>query len=322
MRARDIGEFGMIERIRTLFRSAPDIPVWIGDDSAVVRPFEGDTLITTDSMVEGVHFLSPWDAYFELGQKLVVAGCSDISAMGGLARYFLLTLVIPAETNLDVLERFLRGIAKKSEELGIYIIGGNISGGERIEAHITVLGETKKPITRSGARVGDIIYVTGKLGGTRAGLEILMNPKIDLDERIKKGLVARFLNTSGQIFTGKKLAETGCVSAMIDISDGLIADINHIIELSGVGAVLDLKRIPIYEGVIEYCARVGKNPSLFASVSGEEYELLFTVRGDCEKEFLQHLRDFDCPITRIGHIKRGSGLEGIEGVEGGGFVHW
>lgn len=314
---RDIGEFGLIERIAGRQREKDaSVLVGIGDDAAVINPplpplikgvVGGCTplLVTTDSLVEDIHFRRQYPPE-ALGWKALSVNISDIAAMGGIPKYYLLSLSIPSDVSPDYLDRFCSGMYDAAEMHGLFLIGGDTtSSPDRIYLSITVLGEASKNVLlRKGARPGDAIFVTGTLGDSALGLRLLESG-VESQESGVKRLIDRHLRPTPRVKEGMLLAKSGAVTSMIDVSDGLLADLGHICDESMVGARVWLDKIPLSKGFKDISEGYGGID--LALSGGEDYELLFTVNGDDAGIFLDRNRGIRC--SRIGEIVEGKGVE-------------
>lgn len=275
MKLRELGEFGLIDRIAGRVAGKSGIAIGIGDDAAAVEPTTGLlTLITSDMLVEGVHFDLALCDPVTLGRKSLAVNLSDIAAMGGKPRHFLLSLAIPSNLPVEFLDSFIEGMLERGKEFGVTLIGGDTCSSRKgLIISVTLLGEQSRDfiVRRDGARSGDLICVTGTLGDAALGLELLK-------QGTREGIaVARHLDPLPRVGEGIRLAETGIPSAMIDVSDGLLADLGHIIDLSGVGARLYLEKLPISDCFRENQAFLNEDPFLLPLSGGEDYELLFTL---------------------------------------------
>ena len=314
MRLAELGEFGLIDRIAYGVAPSPSVPLGIGDDAAALLPTPGTlTLITSDMLLEGVHFdLGFCDAQ-SLGRKSLSVNLSDLAAMGAQPRHFLLSIALPAELSLEFMDAFMAGLLEQAERFGVTLVGGDTcasKGGLAIS--ITALGEQRpeRVLKRSGAGVGDSIYLTGTVGDAAAGLR-------DLRAGVRQGfLVARQLDPQPRVAVGVALAEAGLASAMIDVSDGVLADLTHICRLSGVGARLDLARLPLSA---EYRATGGADPFALALSGGEDYELLFCVPKGRGAEVEALCERLELRVARIGEITEGSRVELVT-AEGGVYA--
>lgn len=257
-----LGEFGLIERIKRSIKTDSSVVKGVGDDCAVLK-FNKDSylLLTSDMIVEGVDFTRAFDPFL-IGRKALAVSISDIAACAGIPRYCLVSLAIPENTSVGYADRIFKGILGIAKEYNINIVGGDISGAKQIAIDVSILGfvEKKYLALRSKAKIGDMIFVTGSLGGSILGKHLKFRP------RIKE---ARFLSKNFK------------VNSMIDISDGLLQDLGHILKESNVGAV-------IYEGLIPISKQARNlNDALYM---GEDFELLFSVPQNEAKKILKNNR--------------------------------
>lgn len=285
-RLSQIGEFGLIERIKTKFAdSNNNISIGIGDDACLIKPtVKKDILVTTDILLEGIHFDLSYTSFYQLGYKGLSVNISDIAAMGGLPRYLLISIGIPSNIETKDIDELYEGIYELTKDADIYIVGGDtVRSKGSLFLSLTLIGEIEhnRAISRSGAKTGDKIFVTGRTGDSRAGLEILQG-KAAMRRSWSKSLVGRHLCPVPRLLEGRMLASERLASSMIDISDGLIADLNQICKESNTGALIYLDRLPVSKELYEYTKETGGNPIEYALNGGEDYELLFTV--DKEKE--------------------------------------
>ena len=291
-------EKALIARIRRQARAGNHVPTRIGDDSAVLRlPPGHEALVTTDFSLEGIHFRRDWHPPESVGHRCLTRGLSDIAAMGGEPIAAFLSLALPGDLPQKWVDGFMRGLLRLAKKFEVSLAGGDTAQSpDGILADIVVLGSVPrgKAILRSGARPGDRIYVSGKLGGSAATLEgMTAQPKSKLNPRDFK---AHFF-PEPRVRLGRALRGKGLASAMIDISDGLSTDLAHICEESRVGAEIDEESIP--RAVV---GKVRQEVDLrFALHGGEDYELLFTI----PKARRIPARIAGVPITKIGRIVRG-----------------
>lgn len=323
MKLADLGEFGLIDRIAHKVAASSSVPLGIGDDAAALLPTPGHlTLITSDMLLEGVHFDLAFCDPQSLGRKSLAVNLSDLAAMGARPRHFLLGIALPSDIPVETVDGFMAGIMEEAERFGVTLVGGDTCasrGGVAIS--ITALGEQRPELVvkRSGARPGDLIYVTGTVGDAAAGLR-------ELQRGAREGyLVSRQLDPEPRISTGVALAEAGLASAMIDVSDGVLADLGHICELSGVGARIEIERLPLSE---EYQRTCGADRFSLALSGGEDYELLFCVPKGKGGEVEELCRNHGLPVTRIGEVLDGAGVQLIDAAGGAytpaarGFDHF
>jgi len=302
MDLREIGEFGLINRIRKwTSTSDPALLKGIGDDVAVIEMGEKVWLVTADLLIEDIHFELTWTDPFHLGRKALFVNLSDIAAMGGIPKYFLISLGVPKNLPLAFISLFYRGLKDGAKRFGVDLIGGDTSLSKKIIINICLLGEGKKGnlLFRSGARVGDDLFVSGTLGDAALGLKILQ--KNGLRGR-PEGLIKKHLSPSPRIQLGQVLARNHWATAMIDVSDGLLTDTNHLLEESRVGVWIWEDRIPLSNLYQKWIHSFSKSPYRFALSGGEDYELLFTAPPEMRKRILHVALSLKIPITQIGKI--------------------
>jgi len=302
----ELGEFGLIDRLTELVAEAEKrLPegrakplIGIGDDAAAWQYEDSIQLATTDSLVEGVHFTLDTISWRQLGYKALSVNLSDIAAMGGIPKHVLVSLALPGNTEVDDILKLYNGLIEMAAEYKVAIAGGDTTGAPIVVINITVLGvtsdNTQKPLTRCSARPGDKIAVTGQLGAAAAGLKILKQ-KSEGTDKINEALKKAFLKPQPRIAEGILLSESGIKTA-IDISDGLLADLKHIVKQSGVGARINTIKIPVYPAIKE----VFPDEALKLALSGgEDYELLFCGSDEAINSVM---KKSGCPITVIGEI--------------------
>ncbi|MDD2889990.1 MAG: thiamine-phosphate kinase [bacterium] len=277
-----LSEFEIINKIRK------DFPK-IGDDCAeIIIPKPGKKLITsTDAFVEGTHFKRQYFSGYDIGYKSFTASISDIAACGGTPKCGLIALGMPNGENAFV-NSLYNGIKAVSKKYKVEVIGGDTVLSPFVFVSITVIGETEKFITRRGAKVGNMICVTGPVGSASAGL-------VALEKGIKSKCTKNQLNPEARVQEGLLLAPYA--SSMIDISDGLISDLTHILEESKVSAKIFPDKIPIDKEVFKVAKTVGRKAEYFALNGGEDYELLFTIPAQLLKKAKDKIK-----FTEIGEI--------------------
>jgi len=306
----DIGEFGLIHRIDKLLKQestqTEETFLGIGDDAAAVSPKEGfELLITCDSLVEGRHFLSEFMNFFDLGRRAMTVNISDVGAMGGVPLYALVSLGLKADMNVHDIEEMYRGFVAELNPFKAAIIGGNVTQVESsVFIDITLIGEIKtgKTVLRSTARVGDAILVTGFPGEAAAGLDLLLHANPD-NFPYDHPLVKSYISPVHRAHEGQAIASSGLATSMIDTSDGLLADLAHICQDSGVGAELNRKDLPISKALEETAAQKQKDPYELCTRDSDDYELIVT----CLTKNVEKIKDIikkisDVPITQIGTI--------------------
>jgi thiamine-monophosphate kinase len=321
MAGRQTGEFELIRRIRrTLPRPSPlssSVKVGIGDDAAVLIPRAGHVLLaTTDLLAERIHFNLSYTTYRQLGYKALMVNLSDLAAMGGAPRYVLVALALTTRERLHDVQALYTGIQSACRATGAVVVGGDTSASRTgLFLSITALGEARprEVLRRSGARAGDRLYVTGTLGDALAGLEILTTARVDPKRRTGRArdtayLTERHLAPSARLTEARLLAEQGLASAAIDLSDGLAGDLRHICEESGVGGVIEAVRLPMSSALIAHAEALHRNPTEYALIGGEDYELLFTVPPRSVSRVNTLIRQGRLRATDIGaitHKRRG-----------------
>ncbi len=284
----------LIERIRRIAGKGASVVQGIGDDAAVLCVPPGhEMLVTTDFSIENVHFRREWHPPEVVGWRCLTRGLSDIAAMGGEPRAAFLSLAVAGDVSQKWVDGFLKGLLSLAKKFGVPLAGGDTAQAESgIQADIVVVGSVPrgKAVLRSGARVGDDIYVTGELGRSAAGLA-----------RLRTGLAVKkdsaHFRPMARVAAGQWLRSRGMASAMIDVSDGLSTDLEHICVESGVGAEIEAGAIPRARGV----------QMKFALHGGDDYELLFTSSRKVPAVV------GGVAVTRIGRVVAGRGMRLIEG---------
>jgi len=292
-----LGEFALIERARTLLgnESDPRVLVGIGDDTAALQPTQGKILLVTcDTQVEGTHFRRDRMSAHDLGRRAAAVNLSDIASMGGAPTFALVSLSLPPDFPLSDFDDLFRGIGDQFRAFSAKVVGGNLAstaGGLVLD--ITLLGEVapNQILTRSGARPGDRICVTGSLGASAAGLRAIERFG-EAAETFFPELVRAHRLPSPRVLEGQEIARSGIATAMIDVSDGLAADLLHLCDASRVGAVVHMERVPVCRELLPAAERLGESPEILALSGGEDYELLFTARAGPETdETLRQIAD-------------------------------
>jgi thiamine-monophosphate kinase len=296
-------EFELIARYFDRASEDADVLIGIGDDGAVLRPAIGLDLVTVvDTLVEGVHYPAELPAA-DVGYRALAVNLSDLAAMGSRPRWMTLALSL-READPAWLSDYARGLFEAAQEFDVTLVGGDTTRAQQTVMSIQVTGEIEqgRALTRSGARPGDEVFVTGSVGDAAAGLEILQG-------RLPAGLfaddlVSRFSRPTARVAAGRQLA--GRASAAIDLSDGLYTDLEKLAAASGVGAELDLDCLPVSDALRQSVA--GDKALSLALAGGDDYELCFTAAAG---EFDELVDVAGVPIHRIGRIARGQGIECI-----------
>jgi thiamine-monophosphate kinase len=305
-----VGEFDLLARIRReLPPPGPRVRLGSGDDAAIAVP-EGATATSVDALVDGVHFRRAWSSPGQIGAKALAVALSDLAAMGAEPGEAYVVIGVPPDLDEDACLELLDGMARVAEETGTTLAGGDVSRAPVLTLAVTVVGHAEGAgdfVTRSGARPGDALVVTGELGGAVAGLLLLERSRAaDSDhpgggsnsDALSDALIARQLEPRPRLEAGRTLAAAGA-TAMIDLSDGLGGDAAHIAEASGVGLRIDAATLPIAGGVTEVAEASGQDPLQLAVSGGEDYELLAAIPPD----------RIGTRLTPIGEVVAGEGVE-------------
>lgn len=308
----EIGEFGLIEKLAQIVapteRFTPQLEKGIGDDCAIIKLTDDRVqVITTDLLIEHIHFDMLTTPLEHLGSKSISVNVSDICAMNARPQYAVISIALPQKISIEMMEAFYKGMAKAAEEYGVAIVGGDTSASSAgLVISVTVTGETssKKVTPRSGARVGDLVCVSGELGGSHAGLKILLrertmmldhlkedgsvDPKYQPDLAEYQEAVTRHLLPKARLDIVALLEKRGVIpTAMIDISDGLASEIKHICGQSGTGAALYEDKVPILGEARHVADEFEEEAITYALFGGEDYELLFTIAPEDADKFVE-----------------------------------
>ena len=285
MKVKNIGgEFALIKRIKEKSKIfSKDVVVGIGDDAAVLKYSNKDYLLfTTDMLVENDHFSLKYSTPQQIGMKAMEQNVSDIAAMGGLPGFAVISLALPNNIDLEFVKRLYDGITKKAKKYKTNIVGGNITHSKEIVVNVALLGfvEKKYLTLRSGAKIGDLIFCSGDVGSSTAGLELLMH-------NLKGKSIKAHLEPECRLDLARKLVKIG-INSMIDVSDGVASEVKHICEESKVGALIYADKIPISKNTVIDAKKVGKDAIDFALYGGEDFELLFTAGKSKLKQLKMH----------------------------------
>ena len=309
MNLKEIGEFGFIERFKPIFSGLVHAnQIGIGDDCAIISANDHeDWLVTTDLLMEDVHFLRNAITPEQLGYKSLAVNLSDIAAMGGTPIGSFLSIAIPSDIDVEFLDAFMKGYHELSAKYDTPLLGGDTTGSlKHLAINVCVIGKCKKGNARkrSMAHLGDAVCVTGNLGDSAGGLQVILNNLTMVGEhdylRLKHHL------PEPRLKEGMFLAVNLSVHAIIDISDGIASDLKHVLNASGVSAHIQLDELPLSEQLVSVANKQGWNAIDLAVGGGEDYELLFTVAQDnlhfIQKEFQ---KKFNKSIFQIGSIMAG-----------------
>jgi thiamine-monophosphate kinase len=303
-----IGELGLIARLRAICaegRGPGDaVLLGIGDDAAAFRVEPGRAVLATcDIQIEDVHFRSGGLSPYQLGRRSIAVNQSDIASMGGEPTLALVSLALPPRLPVESFDALFRGMRDQMAEFSAAIVGGNLARSETLVIDIFLLGEADPGLvlTRAGARPGDVVYVTGELGASAAGLALLSRSDPSPPDRLAR-LAEAHREPKPRVREGVAIARAGLASAMIDISDGLAADLHHLCEASRVGAELQQADVPCAEGIETVASMCGTDPWHYVLFGGEDYELLFTVGAAAAERVPDLAKQLGTPLHRIGTI--------------------
>jgi len=303
MKLSDVGEFGLIAELKKLSSSkSSKTYLGIGDDAAAILTGEKElTLLSIDSLLEDIHFDLNYFSYFQLGWRAATANLSDIAAMGGKPSHLLTSIALPENQSVENVVEIYKGINELCSQHGIEVIGGDTTkSANGLVLSFTSVGTVEKVNLkkRSDAKDGDAILVTGAPGESKAGFEILQRRLTSSQSLIDKHLIP-----SPRVNESLFLVSTFDINAMIDVSDGIASEINHICRQSNLGAIIEAKQIPLSQDLSEIAGKFGNKALNYALYGGEDYELLFTVPEDNVSKLCSELQDeFALPCTKIGQI--------------------
>ena len=312
-RLAEIGEFGLIQTLaRGLSQPGKEVVLGIGDDAAAVDIGEGRYLLATcDIQIENIHFTRHWFTPEQIGWKAAAVNLSDIAAMGGTPRYALVSLAATPDFESDFLVQVYEGLDACLSRFGACIIGGNTSRTDAgLILDVTLLGEVvcNRMLTRNGAAPGEVLLVTGSLGGSRAGLMLLSGQVHVSDESIREEALIRHRRPFPRIEEARIIAARGGTACM-DISDGLLGDVRHLAKSSGIRVVINRDQLPISSAAAGVATALGTDPSELALQGGEDFELLFSLpRARVDALQMELLEKTGTQTTEIGWIEAGEGV--------------
>jgi len=327
---RDLGEWGLLDRLLPPLSKGLSSRVVVrpGDDAAVVRPKSQGPywLFTTDMLVEGVHFERQWTRGEDLGHKALAVNLSDLAAMGDVTPAFgLVALGITPKTPVDYVESLFKGMQKLAKSFKVEIVGGDTVRADRVVVSVSLWGWTRQRsslLLRKGARVGDVLMVTGTLGDGAAGLALAKKPDRRLPYPVQTYLLNRLRRPQPRLAMARRLARSGQVSALMDISDGLWQSVQILCRASHVGARVDSHRLPLSGPLRRWSQITHRDAGETALAGGDDYELLFTVPLGAARLF--EARGWARPIGEI--VSYGKGVQasktGSRRREPVGFQHF
>ncbi|RDD63786.1 thiamine-phosphate kinase [Ferruginivarius sediminum] len=325
-----LGEFEIIARYFAPLAEGTPGALGLGDDAAVLSPPAGEDLVfTTDTIVSGVHFLSD-DPPDQVARKLLRVNLSDLAAMGARPLGYLLSFTLPATVDEAWIEGFAQGLASDQDTYAVGLLGGDTTSTPGpTTLSLTAVGRVPagRALRRGGAKLGDIVFVSGTIGDSALGLEILQGRRTVEMESDRERLVDRYRLPRPRMALGRELLERGLASAAIDVSDGLAADLGHICASSGVGAEIDAVDVPL-SAAVQRLVESDAGCLVTALTGGDDYELMFTVPERLAGEVGKLAVELDLPLTRIG-VLAGAGGVIVRGADGeamelgpGGWTHF
>lgn len=309
----DIGEFGLIERISALVPLAADGVVGIGDDAAVLD-IPGKLVASVDAVVEGRHFKREWTSGEDVGHRAAAAAMADLAAMGGQCKALMVALTLPSETEVSWVESLMTGIVDEAAELDAEVVGGDVTRGDTVVVSLSALGTVSDVVLRSGAQPGDIVALAGRQGWAAAGLTVLSR-----GFRSPRALVQAYQRPHPPYDSGPAAARGGA-TAMIDVSDGLLADVSHLAKASGVLADLESELIPVADQLQETSSAFNVDPLTWVLAGGDDHSLVATFPAGSQ---LPQMFTMIGRITAVGANGPGVAVDGRHwSGQGGGHDHF
>lgn len=306
MKLSEAGERALVELARKICRRGPQVRIGIGDDAAAID-IDGSCLVaTTDMLVASRHF-PPRTTPEQMARRAVVVNLSDLAAMGAEPLGLIFSVGLPRELEVKFVERLVRGMDVAAREHGTHVVGGDLDESEEVVISGAAFGVARRRelLTRSGARAGDLIAVTGRLGAAAAGLGLLLKR---LPAKGYRALVRAQLEPRARVREGKVLARSGFVTSTIDVTDGLAANLWQLARESKVKFVVDRANVPEHPLVRKFVTRYGFDADDFVLFGGEDFELLFTVRPRGWEKVRRALKRVGATATTIGRVAKGKGV--------------
>ncbi|MGH3843822.1 MAG: thiamine-phosphate kinase [Pseudonocardiaceae bacterium] len=312
----ELGEFGLIARVTAGRTLPPGALLGPGDDAAVLAAADGRVVVTTDVLVEGVHFRLDWSTPHQVGRKAVAASLADVAAMGAVPTALVVGLAVPGQTPVSSVDGLAAGMWEEAGRVGAGIVGGDVVSATEIVVSVTALGDLggRAPVTRAGARAGDVLGVCGRLGWSAAGLAVLRRGFRSPLVRSLLAVVGAHRVPEPPYAAGPQAAAAGA-TAMIDISDGLLADAGHLAEASGVGIDIDSAAVPVAGRLIEVAAALGADAQHWVLTGGEDHALLACFPPEAA---------LPAGWIKLGVVREGHGvtLDGAEVLSARGWEHF
>lgn len=316
------GEFGLIERVQNYHAGSGGngLVLSIGDDAAIVslNSYE-QAIVTTDLLIEKVHFRRDWSDPYSIGWKAAAVNLSDVAAMGAVPTFAFLSLALPAKETVENVDRLYDGFMDCLNRYGARLAGGDTSvSPDLLMISVTQMGVVKanRALTRSNARIGDILLVTGNLGDSACALTLLKEFGIGKAEKIDKDLINYHRRPQPRVVAARAAAGTGKVHAAMDISDGIVGDVKKMCAASGVGARIDSVDIPVSSAVKRAAEVLKKDPVAIALAGGEDYELLLAVAPSDVDDVVAAVADVGTTLKAVGEIvKTGLRIVAPNGID-------
>jgi thiamine-monophosphate kinase len=304
----DLGEFGVIDRITAGRRLPPATLLGPGDDAAVLAAADGRVVACTDVLVEGVHFRLDWSTPHQVGRKAVAANLADVAAMGAVPTGLLVGLACPKHTPMSTVEDLVAGMWEEAGRVGSGVVGGDLAGAAQLVVSVTALGDLqgRAPVTRSGARPGNVLGMCGRLGWAAAGLAVLGR-----GFRSPKAVVGAHRVPEPPYEAGPQAAAAGA-TAMIDVSDGLLADAGHLAAASDIGIDIVSAAVTVPRRLVEVASALGADPRHWVLTGGEDHALLASFPGEVP---------LPSGWTAIGAVREGRGVT-VDGAPYQGPAGW
>lgn len=333
---RDLGEWGLIAALKARFAEVPSDWIGIGDDTAVGTLTPGwQTLTTVDMLVEDIHFRKATTSPEDLGWKALAVNVSDIASMGGTPRWAVVGLSAPGDLDADWVLRFYDGLAELGRATGTRLVGGDTVGSSgKISISVTVVGEVEWPILRTGARPGDLLFVTGEVGASAAGLWCMEKPdRVDassLDRGYVNVTTRAHRRPVPQLAAAQAIGRSGCRVAMLDDSDGIARSVYLLAEANQLDVRLAVTMLPIGAATRAVAGVAGIDPVDWALFGGEDYHLVGAVAPDQWGDLTKALAGVGTPCHAIGEVLPGAGRVWVRGPDEqvhelariGGFAHF
>ena len=315
-----LGPGAEFDRIRSILGRLGERAAGVGGDCALIPAGDGQLAVSVDLSVEGTHFRTEWLSLEEIGWRAAAGALSDLAAAGAEAVGILASIGVPRGAPASAVTTLMDGVGAAAASVGGVVLGGDLAAAPTWLVDVTVIGRVERPVTRGGARPGDGVWVSGRLGAARAALDALVRGATP-DPEAREA----FAKPRPRLGLGRALSRLG-VTAMIDLSDGLGGDAGHLAAASACAIEIDLGLVPIGPGVVEEAARRSDPPAVYAAAGGEDYELLFTLPEAASLERVRAVATATgVPVTRIGRVGEGGGvhlrLDGRE-QEIHGFDHF